>query len=106
MRRDVKAITIAQPDANRILVSTIDREGVVSFSHTFERENGDFWCDEGKIWVPVPYPGWGFDWDDKAGFNKTTDGSLVAEDHHWDFNGKTVKYILWPAYITDEMTAN
>ena len=104
---ETKAITITQHDANSILVSAISFAGVLPFLHAFDFENGDFRCDESKIWFPSPMDG-GLvgKWTNKTGFGKTTDGSLVAEEHSVDVNGKTVRHLLWPAYITDETATN
>ena len=97
-------VVITQPDADAIIVTAIDAEGSPN-SHRINRESGGFRCEEGKIWIPSP---WGrFDgWGDKTGFSNATDGSLVAEDHTVDVNGKSVMFYLWTAIITNDKSTN
>ena len=95
-----RAIAIAQPDANSIIVSVIHPEGFVSLgtnhvnsdSHTFDLENGDFRCDEGKVWFTRSV-GLG-KWRNRIGFSKATDGSLVGEDREVMVTGGNICYLL------------
>ncbi len=104
-----RAIAIAQPDANSVIVSVIHSEDFVSLgtnhvnfdSHTFDLENGDFRCDEGKVWFPDSVGS--TSWRNRIGFSKATDGSLVGEDHEVlvTLVGKLGTYYLWTAYTSD-----
>jgi hypothetical protein len=109
LRADVganSAVAITQPSANSITISTIYADGVSKphigdTSFTFDLDNGDYWCDEGKIWFPNPYGGFSSKRAHRRGISKTIDESLIAEDHSVNVNGKTVTYYLWSAYITE-----
>jgi len=94
-----KAIAVAQPNATTVVVTAVEATGVyaegVSKSRTFNLENDDFWCDEGKIWFPRGGRMWA---KSKIAFTTAADGSLVAEYHEADETGLTkIMYFLWPA---------
>ena len=98
-------VEIAQPNANTIIVTAIDATGSANL-HSFDRDEGDFRCDEGKIWFPAAGAAALAKWVAKTGFSKATDGSLVAEDHTVDVNGKSIMFYLWPVFITVDKSTN
>ena len=101
-----KAMKVTQPSSTTVAVSAIGAgwlyEAGGPKSPIFDLGDGDYKCEEGKIWFPRPV---GLTkWRNRIGFSKAVDGSLVAEHHQAHEIGHFLFFYLWPAYSDDPLS--
>ena len=94
-----KHIQFEQPDSGSLLIK-VTSDGTVSEARSLHKEQEDFWCEDGRLWVS--------DVDrttsvwavargrDNTGFSRADDGSLVAE---FDSRGGGLVFLI-PAYAS------